>query len=98
MEAIPEIYLKMVPESSKAKAVVEGNHGYQPAGDQHKIGGTPDWLQSPEVPHCPECEEEMDFYGQLDHLGSVESLKDMGRIYVFLCRTCYTTETVLQFD
>ena len=40
----------------------------------------------------------MDFYGQLDHLGSVEGLKDGGMIYVFLCRECYTTEAVLQFQ
>jgi hypothetical protein len=40
----------------------------------------------------------MDFYGQLDHLGSIESLKDEGMIFVFLCRECYLTEAVLQFN
>lgn len=97
IEPIPEIPLRMVPESTKAKAVVDGSHGYVEAGDQHKIGGQPDWLQNDETPECPECEEAMDFYGQLDHLGSLENIKDDGRIYVFLCRNCYTTEAVLQF-
>lgn len=72
MQAIPEIPLKMVPESSLAKAVVQGSHGYSEAGDRHKIGGKPDWIQSDETPVCSECEERMDFYGQLDHLGSIE--------------------------
>lgn len=40
----------------------------------------------------------MDFYGQLDHLGSVEGLQDAGMIYVFLCRECYTTEALLQYS
>jgi hypothetical protein len=95
-ESIPEIPLKMVPESTKAQAVVRGNHGYTEAGDGHKLGGTPDWIQSDETPDCPECGEPMDFYGQLDHLGSVESLRDSGMIYVFLCRECYTTAAILQ--
>jgi hypothetical protein len=98
MEAIPEIQLKMIPESTKAKAVVEGNYGYQEAGDRHKLGGTPDWIQSDETPTCPECRERMDFYGQLDHLGSIEPLRDCGMIYVFICRECYTTEAILQFE
>jgi hypothetical protein len=95
-EPIPEIPLRTAPESSKAKAVVAGNYGYSEAGDKHQLGGTPDWIQSDEPPACPECGEPMDFYGQLDHLGSVESLRDCGMIYVFLCRVCYTTEAVLQ--
>lgn len=80
MEAIPEIPLKMVPESSLAKAVVQGSYGHHEAGDRHKLGGKPNWIQSDETPDCPECNEPMDFYGQLDHLGSIESLKDEGMI------------------
>jgi hypothetical protein len=98
VEPIPEISLKMVPECSKAHAVVNGSFGYSEAGNGHKLGGSPDWIQSDETPDCPECGEPMDFYGQLDHLGSIESLKDEGMIYVFLCRECYATETVLQFN
>ena len=98
MAAIPEIPLKMVPESSLAKAVVQGDHGYREAGDRHKLGGKPDWIQSDETPVCPECEDSMDFYGQLDNLGSIESLKDEGMVYVFVCRECYATKAILQYD
>jgi len=98
LEPLPEIPLRLAPESSKAKAVVEGGFGYSPAGDRHKLGGRPDWIQGDETPDCPECEGPMDFYAQLDHLGSLEALQDNGMIYVFLCRECYTTEAVLQYD
>ena len=97
-EPIPEIPLRMAPKSSKAKAIVAGTFGHQEAGDRHKLGGNPDWIQGDETPNCPECSESMEFYGQLDHLGSVESLQDAGMIYVFLCRDCYTTEAVLQYS
>src|SRR5687767_14387193 len=96
-EPIPEIPLRMVPETSQARALVAGAFGRQEAGDQHKLGGDPDWIQGDETPNCLECSEPMTFYGQLDHLGSVETLRDAGRIYVFVCRECYRTEAVLQF-
>jgi hypothetical protein len=96
-EPIPEIPLRMAPETSKAKALVEGTFGYLTAGERHKLGGKSDWIQNDDTPDCPECGEPMEFYGQLDHLGSVELLRDMGMIYVFLCRECYTTKAVLQF-
>ena len=96
-QPMPEIQLKMAPESVVAKVLVEGGYG-PPPGDGNKLGGDPDWIQYDETPDCPECDEPMEFYGQLDHLGAVELLKDGGMIYVFLCRECYTTETVLQFS
>jgi hypothetical protein len=88
-EPIPEIPLRMAPESSKVKAQVDGTFGNMfAAGDGHKLGGKPDWIQGDETPKCPECREQMEFYGQFDHLGSIEALNDAGMIYVFLCRDC----------
>jgi len=97
-EPIPEIPLRMAPESSKAKALVAGDFGYSEVGDGNKIGGDPNWIQGDETPDCPECGEPMDFYGQFDHLGSVEPLVDGGMIYVFLCRDCHATKSVLQYS
>ncbi len=96
-QPIPEIPLRMAPESAVAKVLVEGGYGLEP-GDRNKLGGDPDWLQGDETPDCPVCGEPMEFYGQLDHLGGVEALKDCGMVYVFLCRECYTTKAVLQFS
>lgn len=64
MEPIPEISLKLIPESSKARAVVNGDFGYSEAGNGNKLGGSPDWIQSDETPDCQECGEPMDFYGE----------------------------------
>jgi hypothetical protein len=97
-EPIPEIPLRLDPQTSKTKAIVDGTFGHMvAAGDQNKLGGEPDWIQGDETPRCPECREQMEFYGQLDHLGSVEALNDR-MIYVFICRDCYTTQAVLQWS
>jgi hypothetical protein len=95
-EPLPEIRLKMLPDTPETITLVKGS-GREAAGDRHKLGGDPDWIQAEETPSCGECDEPMTFYGQLDHLGDVEGLKDDGMIYVFLCRECYTTEAVLQY-
>ena len=96
-DPIPEIPLRMVPDGPLTIALVKGL-GREAAGDRHKLGGDPQWIQADETPSCSECREPMEFYGQLDHLGSVEGLVDCGMIYVFLCRECYTTEAVLQYS
>jgi hypothetical protein len=40
-----------------------GGHRVQVGGEgvgrRHKLGGTPDWLQRPDVPICEDCQEEM---------------------------------------
>ncbi len=94
-EPIPEIPLLLAPNTPLEKALVKGA-GREAAGDRHKIGGDPDWIQADETPDCGECGEPMEFYGQLDHLGAVEGLVDAGMIYVFLCRECYMVVAVLQ--
>lgn len=96
LDPIPLIPLRMVPDTALTRALVAGSYGREPAGDRHKLGGRPDWIQGDETPDCAECGGPMDFYGQLDHLGSVEGLRDLGMIYVFLCRECYTTAALLQ--
>ena len=65
---IPEIRLVATPDNDPARDVV----GFEWAGDdigkRHKLGGSPDWLQDPDVPPCQECRKEMTFYGQLDSI------------------------------
>ncbi len=43
-QPIPEIPLKMAPQSAVAKVLVEGGYGGEP-GDANKFGGDPDWIQ-----------------------------------------------------
>ncbi|MHB8902429.1 MAG: HU family DNA-binding protein [Thermoguttaceae bacterium] len=60
------------------------------------VGGEPDWLQAAEVPVC--CGQTMLFYGQLDSLNNREySIGDMGMLYVFYCRSCSSSRSIMQF-
>lgn len=81
-------------------------------GIRSKLGGKPDWVQRPEVPICPECEQAMSFVAQIDSMehdephnphavgcmsGKQEYLfGDVGMIYVFLCFGCTETKSVVQ--
>ena len=84
--------VRLVPDSQDA--VAAGIDGKLVAESIFKIGGKPDWIQAPETAVC--CGDEMLFYGQLDSLGGDYSLGDMGRLYVFLCQSCTSTQTILQ--
>lgn len=92
---IPEIKLKPIPETEEAKRVL-GYKWNNEAGTHHKLGGTPDWLQSEDIPLCPDCHKPMSFYGQLDSIGDEFDLADCGMIYVFVCFDCFTTQSILQ--
>lgn len=85
--------IKLVPDAHDARAV--GVDDEQMEKSAFKVGGEPDWLQAPEVPVC--CGEPMFFYGQLDSLGGEYTIADMGRLYVFLCRSCSSSRSILQF-
>ena len=92
MKKIPEIKLKLSPQSEEAKAAI--GYKYNPdAGDRSKLGGDPDWIQQPEWPIC--CGEMMTFYGQLDSIGDNFDLADCGMIYVFVCYDCFNTVSIL---
>jgi hypothetical protein len=49
------------------------------------LGGCPLWVQHPEYPHCPGCQQAMTFVGQYEpyHVNYIE-----GIIYAFLCTKC----------
>ena len=95
MDEIPEIQLTMNPKSSEARGII-GFRWNSTAGGAHKIGGQPDWIQGDETPECSQCFKRMTFYGQLDCLGDQMALGDCGRIFVFVCMDCLSTQSVLQ--
>jgi hypothetical protein len=92
---IPEIPLQVVPTSSEARELVGFKWASPEVGTRHKLGGSPEWLQQPEVPICS-CGKSMSFYGQLDSIGDDVCLADCGIIYVFVCFGCFETKSVLQ--
>ena len=92
---IPEITLRLAPETPEAEAVI----GFALAGDEmgkrSKIGGEPDWIQGSTTPVCS-CSKVMSFYGQLDSVGDAVCLADCGMVFVFVCFDCFTTSSVIQ--
>ena len=95
MDKIPEIQLTMNPKTPEARSVI-GFKWNSTAGGSHKIGGHPDWIQGDETPECSQCFQPMTFYGQLDCLGDDVPLGDCGRIFVFVCMDCLSTQSILQ--
>ena len=60
-----------------------------------KLGGTPDWIQYPQIPTC--CGREMTFYGQIDsNFDDSYDIVDAGMLYVFCCDDCAATRSVMQ--
>ena len=92
---IPEIPLRPEPTSAEAKESLGFKWASQ-VGNRHKLGGSPDWLASPEMPSCETCHSPMTFYGQLDSIGDNIVLADCGMVFVFVCFKCFTTRSILQ--
>jgi len=66
------------------------------AGTRHRLGGRPDAIQPLDYPNCPECGEEMNFYGQLDSINDEFMLGDVGVVYVFVCFYCVEAQVTVQ--
>ncbi|MFC1855548.1 hypothetical protein ACFL2A_03275 [Thermodesulfobacteriota bacterium] len=101
MKKIPPFKLVAEPLDEEAKKLSgfkwagtdsEGNV----VGTRHKLGGSPQYIQQNEIPKCPDCREEMTFYGQLDSINDDYCLADCGIIYVFVCFDCFETKSIIQ--
>jgi hypothetical protein len=60
-----------------------------------KIGGTPNWIQDPEVPDCPRCRKPMAFLAQLKSMPDL-SFVDEGTLYTFVCTRCKVSASLVQ--
>jgi hypothetical protein len=92
----PEIPLVPAPTTAEGRATVGFTLAGGTIGRRHKVGGSPDWVQSPDIPECPSCHQVMTFYGQLDSIGDAMTIADVGMVYVFVCFDCNETKSVLQ--
>lgn len=85
----------------KYEESMELNHDL---GKRSKFGGKPDWIQNDETPKCDCCKKEMEFVAQLDSIDytgyanqtAEYMFGDVGMIYVFFCRNCGATKSILQ--
>lgn len=59
------------------------------------LGGRPKWVQSPEVPHCPECEKLMFYVGQNQASQWSGSIGDQV-VFGFVCEDCMVAVQVMQ--
>lgn len=60
-----------------------------------RIGGTPNWIQGPEVPDCARCREPMAFLAQLASMPDL-SFVDEGTLYTFVCTRCKVSASLVQ--
>jgi hypothetical protein len=60
-----------------------------------KVGGSPKWLQGPDVPDCARCAKPMRFFAQLKSLPDL-SFGDEGMLYSFVCPACKVSATLIQ--
>jgi hypothetical protein len=95
MRDIPPFKLVPTPLNDEAAALPNFRWAGGDIGTRHRLGGKPDFIQSPCVPKCT-CGKDMVFYGQLDSINDEFILADCGMIYVFVCFDCFETKSILQ--
>jgi hypothetical protein len=96
-KSIPPIRLIPKPLNDAAKKLPKFRWAGKEIGTRHRLGGEPDWIQGEETPECPDCDEPMTFYGQLDSINDEFIIADCGMIYVFFCFDCLEAEAIVQF-
>jgi len=95
MRDIPPFRLTPEPLTDEAAALPPFKWAGEDIGRRHRLGGSPDFIQSSYFPQCS-CGKEMTFYAQLDSINDEIILADCGMIYVFVCFYCFETKSVLQ--
>jgi len=96
MKTVPPFRLIAEPLNDEAKQVQGFRWAADQVGKRHRLGGQPNFLQQPDWPSCPSCQERMTFYGQLDSIGDTTTIADCGMIYVFICLDCNETKSIIQ--
>lgn len=81
---LPERRIQLVPVPAGKKA-----------GAKSKLGGAPNWIQSPATPNCPKCDKPMAFMLQLASNSPI-AYGDMGMLYAFACPECKMAASVVQ--
>lgn len=64
-------------------------------GSGSKVGGSPKWVQQPEIPDCIGCGEPMGFLAQIASTPTL-SFVDDGMLYTFVCARCRMMASLVQ--
>lgn len=97
MKTIPPF--RLVPEAltDEGRRLTPFRWAADDVGKRHRLGGEPSrGLRDGQWPKCPECREDMTFYGQLDSINDEFCIADAGMIYVFICFDC--NEVMAEID
>lgn len=86
---------KVNEDSALEERVVSLTPLKSPDTTASKVGGSPKWLQGPNIPDCARCAKPMMFFAQLRSLPDL-SFGDEGMLYAFVCRDCKIIATFIQ--
>jgi hypothetical protein len=96
LREIPPFRLVPEPLTDEAAALPPFRWAGPEIGKRHQFGGHPEQIQALEYPSCPECGQEMNFYGQLDSINDEFVLGDVGMVFVFVCFYCLDAKAITQ--
>lgn len=96
MKQIPPFRLVPDPLTEEAAELPGFKWASPEVGRRHQLGGDPSFIQPAEHPACPDCDQSMTFYGQLDSINDEFVLADAGIVYVFVCFECFATTSFIQ--
>lgn len=96
MKKIPTFKLVPEPQSDDARDLPKFRWARKEIGTRHQLGGSPQFIQQPMCPDCPNGHGKMVFYGQLDSINDDICLADCGIIYVFVCFECFESRSFVQ--
>lgn len=97
MKTIPPFRLIAEPMTAEAQRL----HGFKWAADEvgkrHQLGGRPTPpIDDERWPRCPDCQERMTFYGQLDSVSDEFCVADAGLVCVFVCFECNEVKGLIE--
>ena len=89
MKRVPAFRLVPEPLDDESRNLPKFRWASPDVGTRHYLGGQPT-MPVPEGnwPRCPDCQDKMSFYGQLDSLNDEFCIADVGIICVFICFQC----------
>ena len=99
MRSLTELFNKINTKKEEFKLNIESgkkSKTWKNGEQKSKIGGNPDWIQSPQTLVCDKCKKKMSFYGQLDSINDDYKIADAGMIYVFVCKECVSSKSIIQ--
>jgi hypothetical protein len=79
-----------------APAATRLNYLFADVPELTRVGGTPSWVQGPEVIVCPGCDTMMPFVAQATDPPDAPWSGDTGMLYAFFCERCQIVATLTQ--